>query len=860
MVWSGGLAARALLVGSCAMVAALAAQPATVLDHQAQLERWSWWDNRDWDWYRRTIPFFESPDDEIDQTYYYRWELVTRHLVYTSPTDGYTISAFIDRSGRDGPGGADSAALGRQLNEVRWAKDRRVAEDFARSWSAPAGGSRGSSNWYAHAVWSFYQVSGDREFLRRMAPAMVQQYQGWLAERWDAGAGLFRCSGSDDGMQGNINSRQTDDPFAGGPGYRPTLNSYLYGDLVALGGTMETLGDATAAAGFRQQAAALRSRVQAELWDPARGFFFHRSAQEESSEVTVDGERRSFVVPAGTLTHGAGRFAGSPRGRELIGYLPWQFHLPEPGRGAESAWRGVTDPEVFFGDYGLTSVERHDPLFLIARDCCVWSGTSWPALTSQVLTAMANVLNDYPQQVVGKADYLAVLQAYTRGQRKNGRPYVAEAVHPDTGSWSGHDASNHSEHHFDSTYIDLIISGLVGLRPRADDQLEVNPLAPDHWPWWCLDDVDYHGHRISILWDRDGSRYGRGAGLVVLADGVVLARRAGPGRILVQLPAPQRETAAAPPRYNLAVNHGDAHYPRVTASHSCETTPVQRLQDGVAWYERSPPNRWTTRGSSAPRDWVALDLGTERGIDRVSLHLLDDGPGEEIRVPLAYDLLYWDGAEWRSVPGQRRTPSEPSGRRANVVDFPTLGTRHLRVELTHRAGACSGLSELEAWSSGGVPPPPPPQSFENAALADAQRGLPLVTASLISRFDQLGDVNDGTTPLDGDSRNRWTTWRSPNRLDWVAFDFGGDRQVGRVEVHLWGDHLRIAAPRRFTVERWDGRGWEAMPQAHHRPSRPVVHAPNTVTFPPRICRRLRLVFEHALPSFTGVGEIGIWDE
>ena len=63
------------------------------------------------------------------------------------------------------------------------------------------------------------------------------------------------------------------------------------------------------------------------------------------------------------------------------------------------------------------------------------------------------------------------------------------------------------------------------MRPRADDVVEVYPLLPaDTWAWFCLDDVRYHGRTLTILWDRDGTRYHRGGGLVVLVDGKQLAR------------------------------------------------------------------------------------------------------------------------------------------------------------------------------------------------------------------------------------------------------------------------------------------------------------------------------------------------
>lgn len=46
---------------------------------------------------RANIPLFECPDRDVTTTYYYRWELVTKHLVYGSPEDGYAFTEFIDR-------------------------------------------------------------------------------------------------------------------------------------------------------------------------------------------------------------------------------------------------------------------------------------------------------------------------------------------------------------------------------------------------------------------------------------------------------------------------------------------------------------------------------------------------------------------------------------------------------------------------------------------------------------------------------------------------------------------------------------------------------------------------------------------
>ena len=64
----------------------------------------------------------------------------------------------------------------------------------------------------------------------------------------------------------------------------------------------------------------------------------------------------------------------------------------------------------------------------------------------------------------------------------------------------------------------------MGLRPRNDNTIEVNPLIPENkWDWFCLDNVAYHGKLLTIIWDKDGTKYKKGKGLSVLVNGKKVA-------------------------------------------------------------------------------------------------------------------------------------------------------------------------------------------------------------------------------------------------------------------------------------------------------------------------------------------------
>jgi hypothetical protein len=204
------------------------------------------------------------------------------------------------------------------------------------------------------------------------------------------------------------------------------------------------------------------------------------------------------------------------------------------------------DPKGFAAPFGLTTAEQRHPKFTIARtgDDCQWNGPAWPFATSIALTAMANVLNRGAQDTITLRDYFATLQTYVKSQHRtldDGRkiPWIDENLEPFTGIWLARDLKlnkgtfyGRGDHYNHSSFADLIVTGLIGLRPRADDVVEVRPLLPEGaWDWFCLDAVPYHGRLLTILWDRDGSHFHKGSGLRIFDGGREIAHAPGLTRL-----------------------------------------------------------------------------------------------------------------------------------------------------------------------------------------------------------------------------------------------------------------------------------------------------------------------------------------
>jgi hypothetical protein len=68
-----------------------------------------------------------------------------------------------------------------------------------------------------------------------------------------------------------------------------------------------------------------------------------------------------------------------------------------------------------------------------------------------------------------------------------------------------------------------------------ENTLTVNPMIPDDWDWFCLDNVLYKDHIITILWDRTGQKYHKGKGLRIYSDGKLISKSSKIHKIEIEL-------------------------------------------------------------------------------------------------------------------------------------------------------------------------------------------------------------------------------------------------------------------------------------------------------------------------------------
>lgn len=456
-------------------------------------------------WMQQNVPRFECPDKEIESTYYFRWWTFRKHIKQTE--DGFVVTEFLPKVSWAGKHNTISCPAGHHFREGRWLANKEILRDYAVFWLRKGGEPRRYSFWIADAILALTEVTGDRGFAIALLPELIANFEAWN-ETHRGPDGLYWQEDDRDGMECSISGRLSPDHT----GYRATINSYMFGDAMAIAKIAGWAGQNDVAQKFQARASEIKRLTDEHLWDEMDRFY--------------------KVLPR---TDANAKLADV---RELHGYTPWYFNLPDADKSA--AWSQLMDPQGFYAPFGPTTAEQRHPEFSVSCDghCCKWDGPSWPFSTSVTLTGMANLLNNYQQDYVSKRDYFDMLKIYThshRMMRDDGTvvPWIDENLNPYTGEWlsramrknsaKDNPQSQHIEElgkdYNHSTYCDLIINGLVGLRPREDDVLEVNPLVPESWDYFCLDGVSCHGRILTILFDKTGQRYGRGAGLRILVDG-----------------------------------------------------------------------------------------------------------------------------------------------------------------------------------------------------------------------------------------------------------------------------------------------------------------------------------------------------
>jgi hypothetical protein len=628
--------------------------------------------HEDYQWYMNNVPFFQCSDTSIEQVYYYRWKLYKAHLRNTGP-DEYVVTEFINHVPWDrDPYCTINAASMHHIYEGRWLRDDRYMNGYINN-LYHGGNNRRYSESIADAAYARFLVNADTAFLINQLDSMISIYNGWY-DHYDSAKDMYYIPAMPDATEytiASIDASGGKDGFEGGEAFRPTLNSYMYGNALAIAQIAKMNGDPVTANKFMDRALLLKKNVEQYLWND--------SLQHFTDRFKVNNQHVHYWDLI--------------RGRELAGMIPWYFDLPSDNKKFSTAWQHVLDTNNLIGQYGFRTNEPSYEyyfkqfVFFEGKPGSQWNGPSWPYQSSQALTAMANLLSDYKEHNVTNSDYLRLLRLFTRQHYlPDGRINLVENYDPNNGGPIVH--YFWSNHYLHSSYNNLVISGLCGVRPSVGDSLEINPLVDSSIQYFLLDDVAYHGHRLTVVYDADGKKYNVGKGVTVFVDGNKAALQN--KKVFVGSPV---KHAKQPRKTNYALNILKTGFPKPSASvnNTPDTSMLQAI-DGRIWFFSEILNYWSTRGSSSSADWYTIDFDKDHDVSQVDLYFYSDS--SHFFLPDTLTVEYKNAGSWQVATSVPR--NSLSVNTVSQIKFEKLRTTAVRLLFKHSKGDVA-ISEVEVY-------------------------------------------------------------------------------------------------------------------------------------------------------------------
>tara|TARA_A100001011_G_scaffold260132_1_gene268617 strand:- start:2615 stop:4276 length:1662 start_codon:yes stop_codon:yes gene_type:complete len=465
------------------------------------------------------IPIIEIPDKVIEENYYFRWWTYRKHI--KSTPDGIVITEFLPKVYWSKKHNTINCPAAHHIYEGRWLRDPKYISDYINFWLKNSGdGIRQYSFWIADATLAFNKIHRNDSLLFSQLRPLINNYNEWEKTRKENNKSLFWQWDEKDGMEYTISGRILNGGVekSSVDAIRPTINSYMYGDARAISKIAHLKNEIEIEKKFEKKAEEIKEKLQGRLWNEKLSFFtvLPKNYNETTKPLNI---------------------------RELIGYVPWYFNLPDDRAKYSLAWEKLKDTLGFSAPYGLTVSQRSHPFFKISYSGheCQWNGPSWPFATTQTLKALANYLNNYSKnKSISKDDYYSLLLQFTeshkiineRGQKQN---WIDENLNPFTGDWISRTRLKEWENgtwskdkggvergkdYNHSSFCDLVLNDLLGVKPKLNSTIEINPLIPDNWEWFAVKNINYQGKKIDIVWDENGKKFGLGKGLTIFVDDI----------------------------------------------------------------------------------------------------------------------------------------------------------------------------------------------------------------------------------------------------------------------------------------------------------------------------------------------------
>ncbi|MGW0201596.1 galactose-binding domain-containing protein [Nonomuraea sp. NPDC003201] len=797
-------------------------------------------------WWADNIPYIDVPEPGIKKNIYYRWWLM-RFNNLDADIPGQTFQFPTSVEGALGYNNAIALTQPMHIDDLKylrnpiysygdWLSVGQISKNgrFLDNPGDPENWSNSYTQYIGEAAWKSYQIHGGQPAIAaNLARYAEQDVKGQLSYYDHDNNKLIEYDWG--ALTGNDADAVS---FHWKPGNMDRAESaYQYSGALAAAQAYDAIGNTAKANEMRTLATQIQNAIVNVLWNPNRQLFEHRLKSTNE------------WVPW----------------KEINNYYPFAVGAIPNTSTYKQALRLFDDPAQYpiFPFYTANQADK------------AASGTgsnNFSTINSTVqFRLLSSVLRNYPNEWIDPTWYKKLLYWNAWAQYINGNTQWPDA-NEFWADWNGSSITYRSwiHHNILGSSNWTVVEDVAGLRPRNDAKVELSPINIG-WTHFTVNNLRYRNADLTIVWDDpsdgvvrypgvpegysiyiNGNRAATVSSLVpftwdpatgdVTTSGSVTYHVAVPG---LQAPAQVTQNSArmvdmlAKAGVDLTANLTNlASGATATASTTASGSTTAGAVDGF------PINEPFWGGTTAGQDWYELNFGSAKTVNEVRLYFKDSRPASATyRAPASYDIQYYNGSAWVSVPGQAKTPSAPRAN-YNVVQFSAVSTQRLRVLATAASGARTGLTEIKVFNRGGTQQPNPTNLASSATPS----------ASNTSSWESVAAINDGIDPpSSNDTVNpRWGCWPETGQ-QWVDLAWGSAQNLNRAEVYFFDDDEGIDMPASWKLQYWNGSAYVDVPGASAYTL--TKNAYNSVTFNATSTTRLRVLLTGNGSNSVGLLEV-----
>ena len=399
-------------------------------------------------------------------------------------------------------------------------------------------------------------------------------------------------------------------------------------------------------------------------------------------------------------------------------------------------------------------------------------------------------------------------------------------------------------HNILGNYNYIFFEDMAGIQPRADEKIELFPIDMN-WDHFLVNNARYHGHDLTVSYDKigDETRYYEdlpegyslfvdgelvltldslahvvfdpatgeveidGEGSVLFSKGgnaiptamdtAVTDERTvqlmsmsgmyqdGRGGYLNNVAEGAAVTATYTPSAARAASWAEKH--RADGSDSTSRAVNEEKPDPQAVVDGTTVDMpfWGNDKSPNAKDSLTLRLDRSAKVDMAAIYFYNDRQTGGYAEPEKYQLEYLDGAEWKTVAKQDRSPGAPQANQ-NVIYFEAVESDQFRFTFTNKEGRYTAVTEIQLFEEGGD------------RLGAEDNEAPIVTlreeSSLAGnlRTGLKAAVEDDGKPYDKDTAYFWEVVSKPEGAEVVLAN--ADTTVATLNGTAEGEYTL-----RFTV-------------------------------------------------------------